>query len=173
MQPKTTPDSTAVRTALWRALHVQVDPPPHVLEDEIGLRMAAPEDGWRERPDMHPQGTSGFRAAIVARARFIEDTVIEQIDRGVRQYVLLGAGLDSFAQRRQEIASRIHVFEVDRPGPQAWKRERLIELGFGVPPFLRLVPVEFEAGEAWLDELAAAGFDGRRPSFVASTGVSM
>jgi hypothetical protein len=48
------PDSTAVRVALWRAMHVQVDSPPHVLEDEIGLRLVAPEDGWRRRPDMDP-----------------------------------------------------------------------------------------------------------------------
>ena len=46
------PDSTAVRTALWRAMHVPVDPPPHVLEDEVGLKLAAPDDGWRDRPDM-------------------------------------------------------------------------------------------------------------------------
>ena len=66
-----TPDSTAVRVALWRALHVQVDSPPHVLEDEIGLRLVAPEEGWRRRPDMDPHFTSLFRASIVARARFI------------------------------------------------------------------------------------------------------
>lgn len=66
-------DSTAVRVALWRAMHVQIDPPPHVLEDEVGLQLAAPDDGWRRRPDMDPQGTRPFRASIVARARFIED----------------------------------------------------------------------------------------------------
>src|SRR6476646_5769791 len=88
-----TPDSTAVRVALWRALHVEVDAPPHVLEDTIGLELAAPEQGWRERGDMHPQGTRMFRASIVARARFIEDLVAEQLDCGVDQYVLLGAGL--------------------------------------------------------------------------------
>ncbi|MGW0585355.1 class I SAM-dependent methyltransferase, partial [Streptomyces sp. NPDC002920] len=82
------PDSTAVRTALWRALHVRVDPPPHVVEDEIGLRLAAPGDDWRDRPDMDPRATSGFRAAIVARARFIEDLITEQADRGVTQYIV-------------------------------------------------------------------------------------
>src|SRR5437879_2471169 len=66
-------DSTAVRVALWRAMHVQVDPPPHVLEDEMGLKLAAPDDGWRRRPDMDPHATRLFRASIVARARFIED----------------------------------------------------------------------------------------------------
>ncbi len=168
-----TPDSTAVRVALWRALHVEVDPPPHVLEDEIGLKLVAPDDGWRHRPDMDPHFTSRFRASIVARARFIEDMVVERAGRGVGQYVILGAGLDSFAQRRPEIASSLKVFEVDQPGPQAWKRQRLIELGFGIPEWLRLVPVDFEAGDAWWQRLAAAGFDSGQPAIVASTGVSM
>ena len=167
------PESTAVRVALWRALHVEIDPPPHVLEDEIGLQMVAPDDGWRARPDMDPPGTRGFRASIVARARFIEDLVAEQGGRGVTQYILLGAGLDTFAQRRPEIASRMRVFEVDQPGPQAWKRQRLTELGFGVPDWLRLVPVNFEQNGSWWQELAVAGFDPGRPAVVASTGVSM
>jgi methyltransferase (TIGR00027 family) len=168
-----TPDSTAVRVALWRAMHVQVDPPPHVLEDEIGLRLAAPDDGWRSRPDMDPHATSLFRASVVARARFIEDLVVKQAGHGVGQYVILGAGLDTFAQRRPEIASHLLVFEVDQPGPQAWKRQRLIELGFGIPEWLRLVAVDFEAGDAWLQRLAAAAFHTGRPAVVASTGVSM
>lgn len=166
-------DPTAVRVALWRAIHVQVDAPPHVLEDELGLTLADPDDGWRQRPDMNPQATSRFRASIVARARFIEDLVEEQAGHGVRQYVILGAGLDTFAQRRPEIASRLRVFEVDRPGPQAWKRRRLIELGFDIPDWLRLVPVDFEAGSSLWEELAGAGFDATQPAVVASTGVSM
>jgi methyltransferase (TIGR00027 family) len=167
------PDGTAVRVALWRALHVEVDPPPHVLEDELGLRLGAPDDGWRRRPDMDPLATSGFRAGIVARARFIEDLVAEQAGHGVAQYVILGAGLDTFAQRRPEIAARLRVFEVDQPGAEAWKRRRLIELGFGIPDWLRLVPVDFEAGDSWWERLAAAGFDPGRPAVVASTGVAM
>jgi methyltransferase (TIGR00027 family) len=141
-------DDTAVRVALWRALHVQVDPPPHVIDDEIGLQLAAPDAGWQERPDMSPF-TRPFRASIVARARFIEDLVEEQAARGIAQYIILGAGLDSFAQRRPELAARLLVFEVDQPGPQEWKRQRLHDLGFGIPPFLRFVPVNFEAGDAW------------------------
>ncbi|GAB3629284.1 O-methyltransferase [Pandoraea terrae] len=120
------PDSTAARVALWRALHVEADPPPRVLEDEIGLKLLAPDTDWRRRGDMDPQFTRPFRASIVARARFIEDLVVEQASRGLDQYVILGAGLDSFAQRRPEIASHLRVFEVDQPGPQAWKRRRLI-----------------------------------------------
>src|SRR5690349_10940811 len=167
------PDSTAVRVALWRALHVEVDAPPHVLEDTVGLKLAAPEEGWRQRGDMHPEGTRMFRASIVARARFIEDLVAEQSARSVDQYVLLGAGLDTFVQRRPELASRLRVFEIDQPGTQAWKRQRLVELGYGIPDGLKLVPVDFEAGESWRQKLVAAGFDMRRPAVVTSTGVSM
>ncbi len=167
------PEPTAVRVALWRALHVQIDPPPHVLEDEIGLKLAAPEDGWRDRPDMNPEWTKVFRASIVARARFIEDLVVEQAGLGVSQYVILGAGLDTFAQRRPEIASSLKIYEVDQQGPQEWKRQRLTELGFGIPEWLRFVPVNFEAGENWRQGLAAAGFEPARAAVVASTGVSM
>ena len=172
MHPGAEPDSTAVRVALWRALHVQADAPPHVLEDEVGLKLAAPGDGWRDRPDMSPF-TRPFRASIVARGRFVEDLVAERAARGVGQYVILGAGLDTFAQRRPDLASGLRVFEVDRPGPQEWKRQRLLDLGYGVPPSLRLVPVDFEAGDSWWERLVASGFDAGRPAVVASAGVSM
>lgn len=172
-QQQVAPDSTAARVALWRALHVEADAPPHVLDDDIGLKLLAPGDDWRQRGDMDPHFTRPFRASIVARARFIEDLVVEQAGHGVAQYVILGAGLDSFAQRRPEIASRLRIFEVDQPGPQAWKRQRLIELGFGVPDWLRFVPVDFERNEAWRQALSKAGFDDSKPAIVVSTGVSM
>lgn len=170
--PRVEPDDTAVRVALWRALHLQADPPPHVLVDEVGLRLAAPPDDWRQRPDMSPF-TRPFRASIVARARFVEDLVADEVQRGVAQYVILGAGLDTFVQRRPDLAARLSVFEIDRPGPQAWKRQRLVELGFGIPSGLRLVPVDFETGEGWWERLRAAGFDPGTPAVVSSNGVSM
>jgi methyltransferase (TIGR00027 family) len=159
--------------ALWRALHVQIDPPPHVLNDEMALRLIAPDASWRARPDMNPEFTRPFRASIVARARFIEDLVLDQVDCGVSQYVILGAGVDTFAQRVPEIGTRLRVFEVDRPEPQAWKRQRLIDLGFGVPEWLRFVPVDFESGHSWWDRLKASGFDPRRRAVVAAAGLSM
>jgi methyltransferase (TIGR00027 family) len=167
------PDSTAARVALWRALHLEIDASPHVLEDEIGLKLLAPDPGWQRRGDMDPQFTRPFRASIVARARFIEDLVLDQVERGLSQYVILGAGLDTFAQRRSDVASRLKVFEIDQPGPQGWKRQRLMELGFGVPDWLRFVPVDFEESESWREGLVTAGFDDRKPAIVASTGVSM
>ncbi|MET1532106.1 class I SAM-dependent methyltransferase [Burkholderia sola] len=167
------PDSTAARVALWRALHVELDAPPHVLADAIGLQLLAPAPGWQQRGDMDPQFTRPFRASIVARARFIEDLVAERAARGVSQYVILGAGLDSFVQRRPDMASRVTVFEVDPPAPQRWKQRRLTELGFGVPDWLRFVPVDFEAEQSWRDALVGAGFDAGQPAVVVSTGVSM
>jgi methyltransferase (TIGR00027 family) len=146
-------------------LHLEVDAAPHIIEDTIGLKLVAPDEGWRNRPDMDPQFTSPFRAAIVARARFVEDLVVEQVGRGVSQYVILGAGLDTFTQRRADIASRLAVFEVDQPGPQAWKRQRLIELGYGVPDWLRLVPVDFEAASWWRSWRKPASMRASLPSW--------
>jgi methyltransferase (TIGR00027 family) len=171
--PTASADSTAVRVALWRALHVEADAPPHVFEDEIGLRLAAPDESWRSRPDMNPAYIRPFIASIVARARFVEDLVAEEVARGIPQYVILGAGLDTFAQRKPELAAQLQVYEIDKPGAQAWKRQRLIDLGFGVPDHLHLVPVDFESGASWWGSLKGAGFDARKPAIVASTGVSM
>jgi methyltransferase (TIGR00027 family) len=169
----TEPDHTAVRVALWRAMHVQIDASPHVLVDEIGLQLVAPDESWRQRPDMHPQGTRGYRAAIVGRARFIEDLVREQVRKGVSQYVILGAGLDTFAQRSPDVASELRVFEIDKPETQEWKRQRLMELGLGISNNLQLVAVDFEAGDSWREKLAMNGFNANQPAVVASTGVSM
>jgi methyltransferase (TIGR00027 family) len=166
------PENTAARTALWRALHVLADAPPHVLSDDVGLKLLAPPGDWRQRGDMSPF-TRPFRASIVARARFIEDLVEEQVAQGVTQYVILGAGLDTFAQRRPGLASKLSIFEIDQPAPQQWKRQRLEALGYGIPAYLHLVPVDFEAGDGWWEKLVAAGFDTSKPAVVASTGVSM
>jgi methyltransferase (TIGR00027 family) len=164
------PDSSAVRTALWRALHVQIDAPPHLIDDEIGVALAAPEGEWRDRPDMHPVGTGGYRAALVARTRFVEDLLIEQ---GIGQYVLLGAGLDTFAQRHRGLADRVRVFEIDQPGCQVWKRQRLEDLGYGVAQNLHFVPVDFEVQDDWWQALLDAGFDEAATALVSSSGVSM
>lgn len=167
------PESSAARVALWRALHLEVDAAPHVLEDKIGLQLLAPEENWRARGDMDPQFTKMFRASIVARARFIDDLVADYSKKGIGQYIILGAGLDTFAERKTEIAATLKIFEVDQPGPQNWKEQRLHELGIPLPEGLHFVPVDFEAGESWLEKLSAAGFDKNKPALISSTGVSM
>ncbi|TDD58813.1 SAM-dependent methyltransferase [Kribbella antibiotica] len=168
-----TPDNTAVRTALWRALHTQVDEPPYVLEDALGARLAQDGDGWRERPDVAPAVSRGQRATVVGRARLTEDLLAQAASRGVDQYVILGAGLDTYAQRHPDAGSAMTVFEIDQPETQGWKRSRLIELGYGIPEWLRLVPVDFEANDDWWERLQAAGFDASRPAVVSWLGVTM
>jgi len=166
----TEPDNTAVRTALWRALHVQVDAIPHILEDEEGLKLIAPPDDWQQRPDM--KFTKRLRASVVARARFIEDLIIEQSKQGITQYVILGAGLDTFAQRRHDIASSLQVYEIDQPNTQTWKQQRLIELGFGIPEWLHFVSVNFETS-SWWEQLLKTEFDITKQTVVSCTGVSL
>lgn len=163
------PNNTAVRVALWRALHLIVDDPPHVFCDDVGLQLAAPDDSWRNRPDMSPF-TKPFRASILARSRFIEDVVA---DSNASQYVILGAGLDTFVQRHPEFTSSIQVFEIDQPETQNWKRSRLRELGYDISPNQHFVPVDFEAGESWWKNLALSGFNPKESAVVASAGVSM
>jgi methyltransferase (TIGR00027 family) len=153
-------------------LHVQLDEKPHVFTDEVGAKLVA-EENWTARPDMKPDFSKSMRASITGRARFIEDLVEEEVKKGVFQYVILGAGLDTFAQRRPELASKMQVFEVDQPGPQAWKQKRLEDLGYGASEGLHFVPVDFEAGQSWWDELLKAGFDQTKPAIIVSTGVSM
>lgn len=164
------PDTTAVRTALWRALHAQIDEKPLVFNDEIGLKLVAPAKGWQERPDM--KFTKRLRASIVARARFTEDLILEQCKNGISQFVILGAGLNTFAQRRPDMASRLQIFEIDQPDTLDWKQNRLIELGFNMPESLHFVPVNFETS-SWWDELLKTPFDIHKPAVVVCTGVML
>jgi methyltransferase (TIGR00027 family) len=166
------PDNTAVRVALWRALHLELDEAPHVFVDDLALQLAAPEPGWQRRRDMDPRWTSRNRASIVGRARFVEELLADTHAGGVTQYVVLGAGLDTFAQRHH-LAAAMQVFEIDEPATQTWKQQRLTELGVATPASVHFVPVDFEAGERWADRLVDAGFDLAAPVVVASTGVAV
>ncbi len=98
------PDSTAARVALWRALHTEADAAPHVFDDSIGLELLAPGDGWVSAATWTRNSRVRFARRSWNRARFIEDLVAEQAAHEIDQYVILGAGLDSFAQRRPELA---------------------------------------------------------------------
>jgi len=164
------PDTTALRTALWRALHVFTDDKPYIIEDTIGYDLIKPEKDWQERPDM--KYTKRLRASIVARARFIEDAAKAQIAKGIKQYVLLGAGLDSFAQRNTAISSQVDIYEIDQPDTLAWKKEKLNENGYTIPGNLHFVPVDFETS-SWWNELLNKGFDITQPAFVSCTGVTL
>lgn len=167
------PDSTAVRVALWRALHSLQDEAPHLIEDTLGLQLVNPEPGWENRPDMHLQGTAPFRASIVARARFIEDWITRQYLEGLRQMVILGSGLDTFAQRRSEKLDQLKIFEIDRPETLAWKQKRLLELGFQMEKMPTFISCNFEHNSDWRDQLLQSNFIQEQPALVTSMGVTM
>ncbi|WP_322544980.1 class I SAM-dependent methyltransferase [Elizabethkingia miricola] len=164
------PDNTAIRTALWRAFHTQADAEPHILEDTVGLQLIAPEEGWQERPDI--KYTQRLRASVVARSRYIEDIITTEIQKGTDQYVILGSGLDTFAQRNPDITSKIQIFEIDQPDTLAWKQKRLSETGFHIPENLHFVPVNFEKS-SWWELLLKAGFNIHNPAVIACTGVTL
>src|SRR5699024_7835276 len=103
---------------------------------------------------------------------FIEDIAKEQIENGINQYVLLGAGLDSFAQRNEKICSQVDIYEIDQPDTLAWKKERLIENGYNIPDNLHFVPVDFETS-SWWTELLNNGFDIHKKAVVSCTGVTL
>jgi methyltransferase (TIGR00027 family) len=160
---------TALGAAMHRAAHQFLDRPP-VFLDPLALRIIGPEaerslrsgeDGPARRP--------GLRAFVVVRSRFAEDGLAEAHGRGVGQYVLLGAGLDTSAYRSGRPG--LEVFEVDHPATQEWKRRLLAEAGIAIPASVAYAPVDFER-QSIAGGLAAAGFDPARPAFVAWLGVT-
>jgi len=166
------PSKTALRVALRRAAHQIHDKKPLVFEDPLAVRIVGPE--YREEltrtPDkvMRPF-SAAIRAFMVARARLAENTLARGVaELGTRQYLVLGAGLDTFAYRNPY--EQVRVFEIDHPATQAWKLERLRVAGIGVPESLTMVPVDFER-QALGDELLAAGFDRTQPTVTAWLGV--
>jgi methyltransferase (TIGR00027 family) len=168
------PSRTAVLTAAARALHLE-EPPPWVLEDRLALALAG-DDGRllaeRLRTELTPQALLGFARWCCVRARLPEDTLERALADCVRQYVILGAGLDSFAYRRADLLDRLRVFEVDHPASQAWKRHRLDELGIARPANLVFAPVDFER-QTLRAGLEAAGFDFGAPAVFSWIGVTM
>jgi methyltransferase (TIGR00027 family) len=157
-----------------RAAHQLYDAPPLVLEDPIAVAILGPYAAEIERtpgrdPANKPRPFSiALRAFLVARSRYAEDLLAQAVARGVTQYVLLGAGLDTFAHRNPYPSLR--VFEVDHPATQLWKRELLQASTIPEPANLTCVPVDFER-ESLDNQLHAAGFDSSSPTFFAWLGV--
>ena len=165
------PSKTALRVALRRAAHQLYDSPPLVLNDPIAVPILG--DTYAEelrrtptRPD-RPFSVS-LRAFLVARSRYAEDTLVRAVDHSVTQYVLLGAGLDTFAHRNPHL--QLRVFEVDHPATQEWKRELLMASALPAPANLTYAPVDFER-QSLREQLHAAGFDPTVPTFFAWLGV--
>ena len=157
---------TALGAAIRRAAHQLIDRPP-VLDDPIAVRLVG--SGYRGKMGRasHRVGRD-FRAFMAVRSRYTEDHLAAAVARGIAQYVVLGAGFDTFAYRNPFPALR--VFEVDFPATQQWKRTMLAEAGIGLPAGLSFVPLDFER-RSLAEALAKAGFDRSAPAFFGWLGV--
>jgi len=165
------PSRTALRVALRRAAHQLYDAPPLVLDDPIAVPILG--DSYAEelrRTPTHPNRrfSTGLRAFLVARSRYSEDNLARAAGEGMTQYVLLGAGLDTFAHRNPY--PQLRVFEVDHPATQQWKHNLLAASRLPAPKNLTYVPVNFET-QSLSQQLHAAGFDPTLPAFFAWLGV--
>lgn len=171
---KDQPSLTAWRVALSRAAHQLLDRPP-VLEDPVALAIVGARGVAEIRAAAlryQLPASRHLRAFLVARSRLAEQALAAAVGGGVRQYVVLGAGLDTFAYRNPYPASQLRVFEVDHPATQAWKRSQLAAAGLALPESLTFVPVDFES-ETLPARLASAGFRAGEPAFLSWLGVTM
>ena len=164
------PSRTARGAALHRAAH-QLLEVPLVFEDPLALRIFGAEGvAWlgRNLDRYRTNSSRAMRAFLVMRSRFAEDELARAVAGGVKQYVVLGAGLDTFAYRNPHQGLR--VFEVDHPSTQSWKRDRLREQSIPIPRSLTFAPVDFET-QTLADGLKAAGFRADQPAFFSWLGV--
>jgi methyltransferase (TIGR00027 family) len=160
------PSRTAQRVAMRRAAHQLLDV-PRVFDDALAIAIA----GLNTAAEHESSFSRALRAFVAARSRYAEDQLARAVERGVRQYIVLGAGLDTFAYRNPLRSSGLHVFEVDHPATQAWKRERLLEANIAIPDQMTFVAVNFETQS--LDvRLQEAGFRKQQPGFFSWLGVT-
>jgi methyltransferase (TIGR00027 family) len=157
---------TALGVAIRRAAHQLMDVPP-VLDDRIAVRLVGSGYPRHMERAMHPVARD-FRAFMAVRSRYVEDQLAHAVAQGVRQYVVLGAGLDTFAYRNP--FPELRVFEVDFPATQEWKREMLKNAGIALPPGLTFVPLDFER-HTLAEGLDEAAFDRTLPAFFGWLGV--
>ena len=160
------PSRTALMIARQRAAHQVLDH-GSILDDPFALKILREDE--RDFANQHPLASIG-RLFTAARSRIAEDALSEAVEEGVRQIVILGAGLDTLALRNPHSARELRVYEVDHPPTQADKLHRLVEAQIAVPPGLILVPVDFEQDDLG-EKLAAAGFQQNAPAFFTWLGV--
>jgi methyltransferase (TIGR00027 family) len=163
------PSRTALNIARQRAAHQVLDH-GSILYDPFAMKiLCEDEEDVLQFANQHPSASIG-RLFTTARSRIAEDALSGAVERGIRQIVILGAGLDTFALRNPHGARQILIYEVDHPATQAWKRQRLAEAQIGLPPWLVLVPVDFERDDVG-ERLVAAGFQQNSPAFFMWLGV--
>jgi methyltransferase (TIGR00027 family) len=163
------PSRTALIPARQRAAHQVLDH-GSILYDPFAMKILREEEkDVLQFANQHPSASIG-RLFVTARSRIAEDALARAVERGMRQIVILGAGLDTFALRNPHGARQIRIYEADHPATQAWKYQRLAEAQIALPPWLFLVPVDFERDDLG-EKLVAAGFQQNSPAFFAWLGV--
>jgi methyltransferase (TIGR00027 family) len=168
------PSRTAIVTAIHRAAHFLIDDPPKILADSFARAFAgfSSDNEFLAAVDSYAlPDFAAHRAHFALRSRYAEDQLAAAVASGTTQYVILGAGLDSFAYRRPDALRELQIFEVDHPSSQAWKRARLAELGIEAPPTLRHVSIDFER-ETLIAGLEAGGVDRKAKAFFSWLGVT-
>jgi len=173
MQPQG-PSHTAIMTALHRAAHLLFDADPKILEDRFARAFAGYESDDALLSALDKIALADFprtRTLFCLRSRYAEDELARAYGRGLGQYAVLGAGLDSFAYRRPEELGTLDVFEIDHPASQGWKRARVEQLGIARPAWLHYAPIDFEHG-TFAHGLAASGIDLTRPTFFSWLGTT-
>jgi methyltransferase (TIGR00027 family) len=168
------PSQTALTAAAARAAHLIVDHDPRIFADVLASALLGDQAdellGYHRAHGTHPV-LSSARAQVVCRSRYTEDRLADSVRRGTTQYVILGAGLDSFAYRAG-IAGRVRVFEVDHPATQQWKRRALSAARIPASDDVTFVPVDFET-DSLAERLIEGGFDTSQPALVSWLGVTM
>jgi len=163
------PSRTALGAALQRAAHQTADG-GRIFSDPFARSILGRDaDAMIEAVAADP-AMGQMRLFMAARSRFAEDGLAAAVTRGVRQAVILGAGLDTFALRNPHAVLGLRVFEVDHPATQSWKRERLLEANLAVPATLTFAPVDFTR-QGLAEELASAGFQATQPAYFVWLGV--
>lgn len=168
------PSLTAHKVAMMRAAH-QIFDNPKIFEEPIALNIIGTQgvsDIRSEKRKFESRLHRYLRAIVIARSRFVEDELSVAINRGVRQYVILGAGLDTFAYRNPYSTNGLKIFEVDYPATQEWKRHLLNAAKIPIPETLTFTPIDFE-NQALADQLRETGFRTDEPSFFSWLGVTM
>jgi methyltransferase (TIGR00027 family) len=166
---------TAHGVAVMRAAHLIIEGEPPVLNDTVAARLLGPEVEAQIRArvdELQTPPALGLRSHVLLRSRFAEDTLMDAVAEGVEQYVLLGAGLDTFAYRQPEWAHGLTVIEVDHPGTQGAKRRALAAAGIEIPPNVRYADIDFER-ETLAQGLARCGVNTAKPTFFSWLGVTM
>ena len=162
------PSRTAFAAALHRGVHKVLES-GRIFTDPLALRMVGETaENIASNASQYESGRK-MRIFIAVRSRFAEDSLAAAVDEGLRQLVVLGAGLDTYAYRGP-LRDRLLIFEVDHPATQAWKRQLLANASIPIPDNLTFAPVDFER-ETLAGGLAAAGFDPAKPTFFTWLGV--